>query len=100
MIHDGLLYRASKLCAPASSVRLMLLQKVHGGGLIGHFGDKKTEDMLSAHFFCHDCGVMWSAMCHDALHITKLSLALTHMVFICLFIFLVHLGRIFQWTLF
>jgi hypothetical protein len=51
MIHDGLLYRASKLCVPASSVRLMLLQKVHGGGLIGHFGDKKTEDMLSAHFF-------------------------------------------------
>jgi hypothetical protein len=51
VIHDGLLYRASKLCVPASSVRLMLLQEAHGGGLMGHFGVKKTEDMLSAYFF-------------------------------------------------
>jgi hypothetical protein len=51
VIHDGLLYRASKLCVPASSVRLMLLQEAHGGGLMGHFGVKKTEDVLSAHFF-------------------------------------------------
>jgi hypothetical protein len=52
VIHDGLLYCASKLCVPASSVRLMLLQEAHGGGLIEHFGVKKMEDMLSVHFFC------------------------------------------------
>jgi hypothetical protein len=51
VIHDGLLYRASKLCVPASSVRLVLLQEAHGGGLMGHFGVKKTEDVLSAQFF-------------------------------------------------
>jgi hypothetical protein len=67
---------------------------------MGHFSVKKTEDVLSTHFFCHSCGMMWSAMWHNALHVTKLSLALTHMVFIYLFLFLVHLGRIFQWTLF
>jgi hypothetical protein len=43
VIHDGLLYRASKLCVPPSSVQLMLLQEAHGGGLMGHFGVKKTE---------------------------------------------------------
>jgi hypothetical protein len=99
VIHDGLLYRASKLCVPASSVRLMLLQETHGGGLMGHFGVKKTEDVLPSHFFGHGCDVMWSAMWHDALHVTKLSLALTCTIFICLFLSLVHLGRIFQWTL-
>jgi hypothetical protein len=51
VIYDGLLYRASKLCVTASSIRLMLLQEVHGGGLMGHFNFKKTEDVLSAHFF-------------------------------------------------
>src|SRR6266540_6136885 len=29
----------------------LLLQEAHGGGLMGHFGVKKTEDVLAAHFF-------------------------------------------------
>jgi hypothetical protein len=28
-----------------------LLQEAHGGGLMGHFGVKKMEDILAAHFF-------------------------------------------------
>jgi hypothetical protein len=51
VIHDGFVFRANKLCIPASSVRLLLLQEAHGGGLMGHFGVKKTEDVLAAHFF-------------------------------------------------
>ena len=50
LLHEGLLYRANKLCVPASSVHLLLLQEAHGGGLMGHFGVKKTEDVLAAHF--------------------------------------------------
>jgi hypothetical protein len=34
------------------------LQEAHGGGLMGHFGVKKTEDVLAAHFF-------WPKMRHD-----------------------------------
>jgi hypothetical protein len=45
------LYYANKLCVSASSVRLLFLQETHGGGLMGHFGVKKTEDVLAAHFF-------------------------------------------------
>jgi hypothetical protein len=37
LLCEGLLYRANKLCVPASSVRLLLLQEVHGGGLMGYF---------------------------------------------------------------
>jgi hypothetical protein len=51
MLQDGLLYRANKLCVPASFVHLLFLQEAHGGGLMGYFGVKETEDVLAAHFF-------------------------------------------------
>jgi hypothetical protein len=51
MLQDGLLYRANKLCVLASSVRLLFLQKAHGGGLMRYFRVKKIEDVLAAHFF-------------------------------------------------
>jgi hypothetical protein len=40
-----------KICILASSIHLLLLQEAHGGGLMGHFGVKKTEDIHAAHFF-------------------------------------------------
>jgi hypothetical protein len=57
-IQDGFLFRANKLCIPASSVRLLLLQEAHGGGLMGHFDVYKTHEVLAAHFF-------WPWMCAD-----------------------------------
>ena len=51
IVSDGLLFRANKLCILASSVRLLLLQEAHGGGLMRYFGVKKTEDVLSYHFY-------------------------------------------------
>jgi hypothetical protein len=51
VLHYSLLYRANKLCVPTSFVRLLFLQEAHGGGLMGHFGMKKIEDVLAAHFF-------------------------------------------------
>ena len=46
-IKDGYLMRANKLCIPESSLRLLLLQQSHGGGLMGHFGCNKTFAKLS-----------------------------------------------------
>ena len=51
VLNEGLLYRANKLCIPASSVCLLLLQEAHGRGLMAHFGAKKTEDVLAIHLF-------------------------------------------------
>ena len=51
MINDGFLFRANRLCILVGSVHLLLLQKAHGGGLMGHFCAKKTEEVLSTHFF-------------------------------------------------
>ena len=50
-IHDRFLFRANKLCVPKSSVRLLLLQESHAGGLMGHFGRDKTLLMLADHFY-------------------------------------------------
>ena len=41
------MFRANRLCIPVGSVRLLLMQEAHGGGLMGHFGAKKTEDVLA-----------------------------------------------------
>jgi hypothetical protein len=51
VLQDDLLYHANTLCVPASFIHLLFLQEAHGGGLMGHFGVKKTEDILAAHFF-------------------------------------------------
>jgi hypothetical protein len=58
VLNDGYLFRANRLCIPVGSVRLLLLQEAHGGGLMGHFGAKKTEVVLSTHFF-------WPHLRHD-----------------------------------
>jgi hypothetical protein len=50
-VDDGFLFRTNKLCIPNSSVRLLLLQEAHAGGLMGHFGRDKTYEMLSDHFY-------------------------------------------------
>ena len=50
-LYDEFLFRANKLCIPDCSVRIMLLQEAHVGGLMGHFGSKKTEQVLADHFF-------------------------------------------------
>jgi hypothetical protein len=33
--HDGILFRANKLCIPDSSVRILLVQEAHAVGLVG-----------------------------------------------------------------
>jgi hypothetical protein len=51
VMNDVYLFRANRLCIPVGSVRLLLLQEAHGGGLMGHFGATKTLDVLANHFF-------------------------------------------------
>ena len=50
-LHKGFLFKGNKICIPESSLRSLLLQESHGGGLMGHFGREKTYDMLSNNFY-------------------------------------------------
>ena len=48
---DGYLFRENRLCVPNSSMLELLVHEAHGGGLMGHFGVRKTLDVLHEHFF-------------------------------------------------
>jgi hypothetical protein len=48
---DGFLFRENKLCVPNCSMRELLVQESHGGGLMGHFGVAKTLAILQEHFY-------------------------------------------------
>jgi hypothetical protein len=48
---DGYLFRGNQLCVPHSSMHELLVREAHGGGLMGHFGVRKTLDVLHEHFF-------------------------------------------------
>ena len=56
--------RANKLCIPESSLRLLLLEEAHGGGLMGHFGCDKTYATLSKNY-------SWPKMFRDVARFTK-----------------------------
>ena len=48
---DGYLFKEDKLCVPNNSMRKLFVHEAHSGGLMGHFGVKKTLDTLNEHFF-------------------------------------------------
>ena len=52
-------------CVPNCSVRLLLLQESHAGGLMGHFDWKKTYELLAYHFY-------WPRMRRDVERLVQL----------------------------
>jgi hypothetical protein len=69
---DGFLFRENKLCVPNCSMRELLVQESHGGGLMGHFGVAKTLAIVQDHFYwphmkrddertCGRCVTCWQA---------------------------------------
>ena len=87
---DGYLFKENKLCVPQSSIRELLVREAHGGILMGHFGVKRTLDIMR--FF-------WPKMKHDvekividALPVTKLNQKCCHMDCIHPYQYLMNLG--------
>ena len=50
VLTDGFVSRANKLSILTSSMHMLLLQEADVGGLMGHFGVKKTDDIIPSHF--------------------------------------------------
>jgi hypothetical protein len=47
-MHEGYLFKMGRMCIPSGS---LFVREAHGGGLSGHFGEKKTYELLKEHFF-------------------------------------------------
>ena len=43
---DGYLFGENRLCVPNSSMRELLVREAHRSGLMGHFGVRKTLEVL------------------------------------------------------
>jgi hypothetical protein len=54
-MQDGFLFRADKLCVPASSDRLLLLQEAHRGGLWGILESTRRTRCWPLTSFGHGC---------------------------------------------
>ena len=50
-MHEGYLFKMDRMCIPLGSLRELLVREAHGGGLSGHFREKKTYELLKEHFF-------------------------------------------------
>ena len=94
--HEGFLFRENKLCVPNCSMRDLLVRESHGGGLMGHFGVTKTLAMLQEHFFSPHMKRDVERICGRCVTCRQASrMVVTHP-----YLFRVHLGLIFRWTLF
>ncbi|GKV43142.1 hypothetical protein SLEP1_g50475 [Rubroshorea leprosula] len=69
--HEGYLFRENRLCVPNFSLRELLVRESHAGGLMGHFGVRKTLDILNDHFF-------WPHMKHDVERICERCITWKH----------------------
>ncbi|RDX83284.1 hypothetical protein CR513_35810, partial [Mucuna pruriens] len=49
--HDGFLFKEKRLCMPMSLIPQFLMKEAHEGGLMDHFGELKTFEILNEHFY-------------------------------------------------
>ncbi|GKV12374.1 hypothetical protein SLEP1_g23526 [Rubroshorea leprosula] len=71
--HEGYLFRENRLCVPNCSLRELLVRESHAGGLMGHFGVRKTLDILNDHFF-------WQHMKRDVERIYERLSKMAHFI--------------------
>ena len=50
-IHQGYLFKGNQLCIPIHSLRDLLIQEVHAGGLAAHVVQDKTLALLEEKFY-------------------------------------------------
>ncbi|RDY09723.1 hypothetical protein CR513_05874, partial [Mucuna pruriens] len=49
--HDNFIFKGKRLCVLMSSIRQLLMKEAYEGGLVDHFGELKTFEILNEYFF-------------------------------------------------
>ncbi|XP_042476307.1 uncharacterized protein LOC122058001 [Macadamia integrifolia] len=63
-IHDGYLFKGTRLCIPNTSLRHHLIRELYGGGMDGHFGKDKTYSIIKDLYF-------WPQLLKDVQHVIQ-----------------------------
>jgi len=50
---EGYLFKMSRMCILSGSLRELLVQEAYGGGLNGHFVEKKTYELLKEYIYIY-----------------------------------------------
>ncbi len=64
IVQDGYLFFKNRLCLPKTFTREFVIQKLHEGGLAGHFGRDKTISLIEDCFF-------WPGLRRDVTTVTQ-----------------------------
>jgi len=64
MLQGGYLVKGTRLCVPKCGTCELILREVHGGSIVGHFGEDKTHLMAKEHYY-------WPHMLKDIQDIVK-----------------------------
>jgi len=64
LLHDGYLFKGTRLCVPKCGARELLITELYGGSLAGHYGENKTSLVLKEHYY-------WPTMSKDMYDILK-----------------------------
>ena len=92
--------RANKLCIPESSLRCSFCKRLMEADSWDTLDATRHSPRSPRTTFGPRCSATYHASPTVALHAAKLSLKLNPMIFTCLFLFLINLGKTLAWILY
>ena len=97
LMHEGFLFKGNQLCIPYCSLRLRIIQELHGEG---HVGRDCTFELIHDSYFWSSIRKRWSVLWKGVGFAKCLRGKLLTQGYTCLYLYRPSLGLISAWTLF